>query len=108
MSDRAKDLLPLLTILTKVKPRQRKALLGMCSNDQVRAMEEIALNIVKNTTPLSRHQEEVCRKWKKPLKLIALKRHPLKKKKNILQKGGFIGALLPIFASVLGTVLANG
>ena len=108
MSQRDKDLLPLVKTPTRMKPRQRKALLGMCTNDQVRGMEEIALNIVKNTTPLNRNQVEVCRHWRKPLKLIALKRHPIKYEKRILQKGGFIGALLPMFGSVLASVLGNG
>ena len=64
MSARVKDLLPLVTTLSRMKPRQQKTLLGMCSGEQVHAMEELALNIVKNTTPLNRNHVAVSRDGK--------------------------------------------
>jgi hypothetical protein len=57
---------------------------------------------------LSNTQLEVCKKWRKPLKMLALKRYPIKAKKEILQQGGFIGAILPVLATVLGSLIGNG
>jgi hypothetical protein len=107
MSERVKRLAPYVLTLKSLKPKQRKVVLGFCTSDQMRAFEELALNIVKNTTPLSTDQIEVCRKWKTPLKQLALRRLPIKAKRALLQKGGFLGALLPILASVLGSVIGS-
>jgi hypothetical protein len=107
MSKRVKDLTPYVLTLKSLKPKQRKVLLEYCNKDQIRAIEELALNIVKGTTPMSFDDEQICRKWRRPLKLLALKRYPIKAKKDILQKGGFLAAILPVLATILGTVL-NG
>ena len=66
------------------------------------------VNIVKNTVSLSESDARVCGRWRKPLKLLALKRYPVKEKKQLLQQGGFFGALLPIIATVLGSLITNG
>ena len=107
MSQRVKDLTPFVLTLKSLKPKQRKTLLEMTSKDHIRAIEELALNIVKGTTPISESDTRLCRKWRRPLKLLALKRYPIKAKREILQKGGFLGAILPVLASILGNVI-NG
>ena len=108
MSERVKKLTPFVLTLRSLKPKQRKILLSYSTKDQIRGIEEIALNIIKNNTPLKPAELEVCRRWRKPLKMLALKRYPIKAKKDILQQGGFLGAILPILASVLGSVIGNG
>lgn len=52
MSERGEKLGPYVQALKNLKLKQRKILVSFCSGDQIRAFEEIALNIVKNTTPL--------------------------------------------------------
>jgi hypothetical protein len=108
MSEKIDQLVPFLVTLSKLKPHQRKILLSFLTKDQVKAFEEVAVNIVKNTTTLSPQQLRVCQRWRKPLKLLALKKYPFKAKKEILQqKGGFFPALLPLLASVIGAVIAR-
>ena len=99
--------MPYVITLKALKPGRRKILLNMVSKDQIRALEEVAVNIVKNTVSLSDNDARVCRRWRKPLKLLALKRYPVKEKKQLLQQGGFFGALLPIIATVLGSLITN-
>ena len=84
MSQRVRDLTPYVLTLKGMKPKQRKVLMEYCNKEQLRAFEELALNIVKGTTPLSADAEQVCRKWRRPLKLLALKRYPIKAKREIL------------------------
>ena len=49
------------------------------------------------------------RREKHNLRRLALKKTPLKKKRKILQKGGFLGAILAPALSVLGGLLfGNG
>ena len=108
MSERTRDLAPLVITLRSLKPQQRRMLLETCKSKHLKGFEEVCLNICKNSVPLTAQQLQTCRKWRKQLKLLALKKHPLKaKKKILLQKGGFLPALLPIIATVLGTVLSR-
>lgn len=108
ISERVQRLMPYVITLKSLKPSRRKVLLDLVSKDQIRALEEVAVNIVKNTVKLSESDARVCRRWRKPLKLLALKRYPAKDKKQILQQGGFFGAILPVIATVLSTLLSNG
>ena len=81
--------------------------MNLAAKDQLKALEEIAVNIVKNTVALSEPDERICRRYRKPLRLLALKRYPTKNKRKILQQGGFLGAILPVIASVLGSLLTQ-
>lgn len=105
MSERVKRLVPHVIPLKNLKPNQRKILLQYPTKDQIRALEDIALNIVRNTTPLPGEQVEIRKRHRRPLKLLALKRFPIKAKREILQSGGFVRPILPVIASILGTVL---
>ncbi|XP_055347694.1 baculoviral IAP repeat-containing protein 3-like [Paramacrobiotus metropolitanus] len=108
MSERVKALAPLVITLQSLKPKQRKVLMGYLSKSQLKAMEEVAVNIVKNTVELSPAHLDKCKRHRKALKLIALRRYPLKEKRKILQRGGFIGAILPVIAGVLTSLIGNG
>ena len=108
MSEKTDCLAPYLVTLKSLKPSQRRLLLKYCDKNHVRAFEEVALNIVKNTINLSDADKRVCKRWKKPLKLLALKKYPVKYKRELLlQKGGFFAALLPILASVVGSIISR-
>lgn len=109
MSEKVKNLVPYLITLKSLKPKNRKQLLAACNKDQLRAFEEIAINLVKNTTNLTPAQLKICRKYRGPLKTLAAVKGQSDKSKRCLlvQKGGFVGALLPVIASVLGGVLAQ-
>ena len=107
MSERAKHLAPYILTLRDSKPKQRKIVTGLISKDQTRGLEDIAVNIVKNTVPLTDDEIKVFKRWKRPLKLLALKRYPSRRKKNILQQGRFSGVVLPVIASVLWVVIGS-
>ena len=108
MSDRVERLMPYVITLKGLKPSKQKVLLDLVTKEQLRALEEVAVNIVKNTVTLSDDDARICRRWRRPLKLLALKRYPIKEKKQVLQQGGFIGAILPILATVLSTLISSG
>ncbi len=107
MSESVRQLVPAVIFLRSMKPKQRKQLIGHLNKNHLRGLTETAVNIVKGTVALKEDQVKICRRWRKPLKLLALKRYPAKEKKKLLQQGGFLGALLPVLASVLGAVI-NG
>ena len=107
MSENVRQLAPMVITLKSLKPKQRKVMVDFLNRDHLRGLSEVAVNIVKSTVELTPEQLQLCRRWRKPLKLLALKRYPVKEKKRLLQKGGFLGAFLPVLASVLGAVI-NG
>ena len=63
MSERVKKLTPFVLTLRSLKPKQGKILLSYSTKDQIRGIEEIALNIIKNNTPLKPAELGVCRRW---------------------------------------------
>ena len=81
-------------------------------------MSEVADNLLKGNIPLTNSQLELLRPSAKELETLAKKRTPLTKKRQILQKGGFIGALLgpavgllapmvlePLVSGLMGSIL---
>ena len=108
MSEKTDRLAPYLVTLKSLKPAQRRLLLKYCDKNHIRAFEQVASNIVENTTQLSDIDERICQRWKKLLKLLALKKYPVKREREILlQKGEFFAVLLPISALVVGTVISR-
>ena len=108
MSDSVRELTPFLLTLKSLKPSQRRAVLNCCNRKHLKGFSEVALNCVKNTTNLSPAELKTCQRWRKPLKLLALKRYPMKEKKQILlQKGGFLAAIIPVLASVISSAVAS-
>ena len=101
MSETVKQLEPLVVTLENFKPRQRKAVLEGMDQKYIRGISEVALNIVKNSVSLSPEELKTCHRWRKSLKLLALKRFPVKEKRRLLQKGGCFGAFLPIIVSIV-------
>jgi len=106
MSDKVRELAPFLITLNGLSDLQRRKLLKCCNKRQIRAFQEICLNICKKSVPLNDHDIDTCRLWWNKLAKLAARSTTLKAKKKILiQKGGFLPALLPIIGSVLASVL---
>jgi len=107
MSKNVRGLTPAVIFLKDIKPRERKIVVNHLTRSHLKGLTEVAVNIVKSSVPLTSDELKTCRRWRKSLKLLALKRYPAKEKKKILQRGGFLGAILPILASVLGAVIGS-
>ena len=68
----------------------------------VKLLSECALNILKGTVVLKKAQKERLRRHRKNLRALAKTSTSLKKKKEIIQKGGFLPGLL---AGIIPTLL---
>ena len=101
MSEAVKKLEPVVVTFSCFKPKQRKLVLQALDSSHLKGISEIALNIVKNSVKLTPEELKTCHRWRKSLKLLALKRFPVKEKRRLLQKGGFFGAFLPIIVSIV-------
>lgn len=81
-------------MLHKASPKLRKALLADLPPEIVRLLSECALNILKGVITLKKKHKDKLRRHRKKLHLLANKKTSVKKKKEIIQTGGFLPGLL--------------
>jgi hypothetical protein len=98
----------MLRFLCGAKPSVVKAVMKGASPDLMKAISECSLNVLKGNVRLTQAQKRRLCKHKQSLRLLAKKSTSTKQRKKILQKGGFIGALLKPVLSVLGGILGLG
>jgi len=109
MFARIKRNAPLLRALYHATPQKRKDILSHCSPDFLKALCEIALNILKGNIKLSPSQYRSLKKQKKVIRLLADKKSGLKRKRLALksQGGGFILPILTALAPIIGDLVAG-
>lgn len=96
----------LLKLLAQSK--KAKYIVHELDDDIIDCLSECSLNILEGNIPLSVSQKNKLKKHKNNLRKFRLKKTSKKKKKAILQKGGFLPALLaPVLASIAGPVLSR-
>ena len=106
MSQSVVKQLPLLTLLAKIKSvSKRKRLINDCCNtDFVKAIVECCWNLLNGRVQLTSHQKKRLCKHKTLLRNIADKKLPLKRKKVLMQSGGFIRLLPFLLGPIISTV----
>ena len=98
----------MLRLLCGAKPSVVKAILKGASPDLIKALSECSLNVLKGHVHLTTAQKRRLCKYKQSLRLLAQKKTSVKRRKQLLQKGGFIGALIKPVLGVLGGLLGLG
>ena len=104
MSAVVKRALPLLKTLAEAKPKFKKAIIKNASPDLMKAVSEIALNMLKGIIKLTPQQKQRLSRYKKEFRSLAKKSVSVNKKRKLLvQKGGgaALGLLLPLALSFL-------
>ncbi len=100
---------PYVKVLINSAPKVDKMkLLKRMPPHVVNDIIEILYNVIRGNIKVNDKDFKVLRKFKKPL--MRLVNIPVKNKRKQFvykQKGGFIGALLPIVASLVGGLAAN-
>lgn len=95
----------MLRFLSGAKPPVVKAVLKTASTNLIRTLCECCHNVLKGNVPLSKGQKRRLNRYRNSLRTITRKKLSGKRRKQILQQGGFIGALLGPIIKVLGGVL---
>ena len=103
-TSRVREHIDILKYLQKISPRRQKAIIKAVDRPILEALSEIALNLIKKNIQLSPSQIEKLKPFEEQIYQLSLRGHGVSKKKRILQRGGFIGALL---GSVLPIVLSS-
>ena len=107
MSKRVKRNLPLLKVLCGAKPGLIKAVLKGASPDLISALSECSLNVLKGNVRLTPTQKKRLTKYKTNLRLLAKRGTAQKRRRQILQKGGFLPLLLKPIVGALGGLLGS-
>lgn len=87
-----------ICFICKAKGKQLKSLMQNATDDQIKTLNEIALNVINGNVPLSKQTFSKLGKGKKLLRIMADKKLSAKKKRKGIQKGGWI---LPLLASTV-------
>lgn len=95
MSARLRRNAPMLRMLCHTKPSVTKAVIKGAPTDLIDALSECCLNILKGNVPLSSAQKKRLARHKQGLRTLAKKGTSVKRRKQILQTGGFL-PLLPL------------
>ena len=87
-----------LNLLAKSRgAKRRKQIVDSARPDDIQAVSECAINLLKNNIPLSDKNYKKFYKCKHDIRKLARKRTSLKRKKLIIhQKGGFLQYLIPV------------
>lgn len=108
MSSRVKRHAAMLKVLAKAKPATSKALMKEADKDLVYCLCECSHNILKGNVPLTKAQKTKLTRYKQDLRAVARKTTTQKRKRQILQKGGFLPALLaPLLAPVIAPLASK-
>ena len=105
MSELTKKYLPVLKRIRKMVDIAKREYICKCDKMFVDCVSECTKNLIKGNVPLSSRQMSILRHKRNDLRALAKKKTFLRLKRKILQKGGFLSALLPPVLTVLGSLL---
>ncbi len=112
MSSRVRKNADVLKVLAKGQPKVCKAIIKNSDTSLLQCLCECAHNVLKGNVTLTKAQKAKLSRYKQDLRAVAKKTTSQKKKRTILQKGGFVAALLapllaPLIAPLAGKVLGK-
>ena len=99
--------LPVLKRIKRLGDKARREFVRRCDREFLDCVSECAKNIIKGNVPLNNRQMNRLRRDRKDVRALAVKKTSLKRKRQILQRGGFLTALIPPVLSVLASLLVK-
>ena len=102
----AEDVLYFAKFVDIMTPKQRKSFFQSANQKQMRLLETACLNLAKNHDGLTKEQVATLHNYKRGIKIMASKGFSIKEKRKVaLQKGGLLPAIIPIIASLAGSLI---
>ena len=98
---------PTLKLLQKAPPSLQKAILSKANDELIRCICDVSHNVLRGTAEISTPHKKRLTKHKEALRKLVDRKISLKRKRKIIQKGGFLGALLSAAIPVIGGLLSN-
>ena len=94
LSKNLRDNLYMIRCLSEAKEDSRRGAMRCCSRQLCDSMSEIAANLLKGNIPLTDRQFLALKRHAKDIEALSKKKTRVWKRREILQKGGFLSALL--------------
>ena len=107
MSKRLKKNAKTLQFLTEADNKVAKAVIKASKADIICCFSEICYNLLKGTIDLSPKLKTRLSQHKQTIRKLAKKSVKQSKKKHLVQKGGFLGAILPLVKTLLPSLLGG-
>lgn len=85
---------PLLEYMKGLKAKEQKKIIKGASRDLLMTFSELSLNLIKKNIHLSAEEINKLRPFQSQIQELTKRRHSLKKRRQIIQRGGFLSALL--------------
>jgi len=105
---RLKNNISYIDVLARAKPVQRRAILQTADKDLILCLCECALNVLNGNVPLKTHEVDKLDKYKGQFRKLAAQKTPnAKRRKLLVQKGGFLPALLMPILGIAGQLLVD-
>lgn len=97
-----------LKTLLSSKPSTQKSLLEGASDKVLECICEVCFNVLRGTVPLSSKQKSKLSTYKSNLRALAKKSTSTGRRIKLLQRGGFIGALLgPLLKGIIAPLAGS-
>ena len=94
-------------LLSLATPRARNQLIRCGDKELINCVSECCVNVLQGKVPLTPKQKSRLIRHKNKLRTLGKRKTSVRQKKEIIQKGGFLGLILPAVASVLGGLLGS-
>lgn len=106
MSSRLRKFAPTLQYLAKCDKHNAKSIVNNSKPEFVNCISDICHNILRNKVILTPKEKKKLSKYKHQIRRIARPKTTKKTKKVLIQKGGFLSAILaPLLGSVIGPLV---
>jgi len=99
--------LPVLKRINKIGDKARWQYVKKCNKQFIDCVSECAKNVLRGNVPLTKQQSTKLRRNKNNLRALSVKKTSLRKKRQIIQKGGFLRAIITPILSHLGGLIGN-
>lgn len=94
MKARTKKVLSVIKYINSLPSKKQKKLISSCDKQTINCICECVKNILRGGVKLTVKQLSKLKRRKKELRALVLKNTSLKKKRKILQTGGFLPQIL--------------
>lgn len=108
MSKRLKKFAPTLEYLARCDKTTAKSIIDKAQPQFINCVSDICHNLLQGKVKLTSEEKKRLKKYKTQLRTVAKKSSSKKTKKTIIQKGGFLGAILaPLLGSLIGPLVST-
>jgi len=105
MSNRVRIYLPVLRRIYKVGDKAKRDFVRKCDGGFLDCISDCAKNVLKGNVSLTDRQKTKLRRSLNDLRELSIMKTELRNKRRILQKGGFLTAILSPILGVLANLL---